>query len=221
MPGELVAKESSDTKGGYYTPIAGELGQGFQARPIFYGMLLANQLAGTQSKEVTLAANAVNATAYAGEKDGQLRIAIFNKDNAHNLRLSLRMPPDFHRAKLWRLTAPARFNIWGYPGRLRSFTKIALVAQAGGDSHCQKRWLSGRVAEGQRGACIARSLVDEFQREVDLKPATGFSRVAASFFHLDRPQEAQHHGAHSCQLKAARFGHAFKRAKVRGGAVKR
>lgn len=107
MPGELVAKEGSDTKGGYYTPIAGELGQGFQARPIFYGMVLANQLAGTQSKEVALTANAVNATAYAGEKDGQLRIAIFNKDDAHDLRLSLRMPPDFHRANVWRLTAPA------------------------------------------------------------------------------------------------------------------
>ena len=70
-------------------------------------MLLANQLAGTQSKEVALTANAVNATAYAGEKDGQLRIAIFNKDDAHDLRLSLRMPPDFRRAKAWRLTAPA------------------------------------------------------------------------------------------------------------------
>jgi hypothetical protein len=107
MPGELVARESSDTKGGYYTPIAGELGQGFQARPIFYGMVLANQLAGKQSKEVALTANAVNATAYAGEKDGQVLIAIFNKDDAHDLRLSLQMPPDFHRAKLWRLTAPA------------------------------------------------------------------------------------------------------------------
>ncbi len=121
MPGELVAKEGSDTKGGYYTPIAGELGQGFQARPIFYGMLLANQLAGTQSKEVALTANGVNATAYAGEKDGQLRIAIFNKDDAHDLHLSLRMPPDFRRAKLWRLTAPASIQPRGLLWQAQKF----------------------------------------------------------------------------------------------------
>jgi hypothetical protein len=51
MPGEnLDAAKKSDSKGGYYTPIAGELVNGFSARPIFYGMLLANQFAGAQAR---------------------------------------------------------------------------------------------------------------------------------------------------------------------------
>ena len=106
MPGELVAKEGSDAKGGYYTPIAGELDQGFKARPIFYGMYLANQLAGTQSKEVSLTTNGVDATAYAGQKEGQLKIALFNKDQKNDLRLVIEIPQGFKMADVWRLTAP-------------------------------------------------------------------------------------------------------------------
>src|SRR5262249_23648904 len=107
MPGELVAKSGSDTKGGYYTPIAGELETGFTARPIFYGMMLANQFAGAKTYPVLLTAEGVNATAYAAEKDGQLRVAIFNKDDTQDLQLSLGVPNGLKRAKFWRLTAPA------------------------------------------------------------------------------------------------------------------
>jgi hypothetical protein len=108
MPGELVAAaKGHDTKGGYYTAIAGELADGFTARPIFYGMLLANQFAGTNSRAVSLTAPGANGTAYAGEKDGQLRIAIFNKDDAHDLALTIRTPANFKQTKVWRLTAPA------------------------------------------------------------------------------------------------------------------
>jgi hypothetical protein len=107
MPGDSVAKDGSDKKGGYYTPIAGEVDDGFAARPIFYGMLLANQFAGTRSREVSLTAEGVNATAYAGQAEHELRIAIFNKDEACDLRLSLKAPTDAREAKVWRLTAPA------------------------------------------------------------------------------------------------------------------
>ena len=108
MPGELVAEaKGHDMKGGYYAPIAGDLGDGFAARPIFYGMLLANQLAGTNSRPVSLAAQGVNATAYAGEKDGKLRVAIFNKDDQRDLKLTLPMPAGYSQAKIWRLAAPA------------------------------------------------------------------------------------------------------------------
>jgi hypothetical protein len=120
MPGEQLAMKGgghSDqsavldariAKGGYYTPIAGELAVGFTARPIFYGMFLANQFADTNTHNVTLKnIGAVNATAYAGEKDGQLRLAIFNKDESHELRLALRTPPEYKQAKVWRLTASA------------------------------------------------------------------------------------------------------------------
>jgi hypothetical protein len=108
MPGEnLDAAKQSDRKGGYYTPIAGELDSGFSARPLFYGMLLANQFAGAQVRPVTLATGGANSTAYACEKNGQLRVAIFNKDTANDVEIKLRMPAGYQQAKLWRLTAPA------------------------------------------------------------------------------------------------------------------
>jgi len=107
MPGEQVAAAGSDAKGGYYTPIAGEVDQGFTVRPIFYGMFLANQLAGCTFKPSTLTAPGVDATAYAAQTDRQLRIALFNKDPAHDLKLSLTAFADAKAAKLWRLTGPA------------------------------------------------------------------------------------------------------------------
>jgi hypothetical protein len=106
MPGELVARAGSDAKGGYYTPIAGELDQGFKARPLFYGMLLANQLAGTQMKEVTLSAAGIDATAYAGQSPDGWRIAIFNKDSSRPLDLIVQAPPRSRQGKVWRLVGP-------------------------------------------------------------------------------------------------------------------
>jgi hypothetical protein len=107
MPGELLIKNGQKVKGAFYTPIAGDLGDGFVARPIFYGMYMANQLAGLKSRPVNLTTSGVNATAYAGEKDGELRIALFNKDDAKDLKLNLRAPAGMAKAKVWRLTAPA------------------------------------------------------------------------------------------------------------------
>ena len=107
MPGESVAKAGSDNKGGYYTPIAGELEQGFKARPIFYGMLLANQFAGADFKETSLVANEIDATAYAGKKGDQLRVAIFNKDPDRDLKLTVKTPSGTRQAKVWRLTGPS------------------------------------------------------------------------------------------------------------------
>ena len=57
-------------------------------------MYLANQFAGTQISPATLAAAGVDANAYAGQKEGQVRVAIFNKDPAKDLRLTLlALPP--------------------------------------------------------------------------------------------------------------------------------
>ena len=107
MPGELVAKAGSDTKGGYYTPIAGEIDQGFMARPIFYGMMLANQFAGTETKEVILSAGEIDATAYAGQGRDGWRIAIFNKDSSRALDLTIQAPPHCRQGEVWRLVGPS------------------------------------------------------------------------------------------------------------------
>jgi hypothetical protein len=69
-------------------------------------MLLANQFAGAQVRPVTLTTSGLDATAYACEKDGQLRVAIFNKDDAKDVEIKVRMPAGYQQAKLWRLTAP-------------------------------------------------------------------------------------------------------------------
>jgi hypothetical protein len=107
MPGERVAKPGSDTTGGYYTPIAGERGQGFKARPLFYGMLLANQFAGTLMSEVAVAARGVDATAYTGPSREGWKIAVFNKDFSRALNLSVQTPPRCRRGKVWRLSGPS------------------------------------------------------------------------------------------------------------------
>jgi len=106
MPGETVAAPGSDAKGGYYTPIAGELNEGFKARPIFYGMCLANQFAGMQFKSSTLSGTGMDATAYAAEKDGEVRLAVFNKDSGRDLKLAVGAPAGIKQARIWRLTAP-------------------------------------------------------------------------------------------------------------------
>jgi hypothetical protein len=106
MPGELVAKPGSDSRGGFYTPIAGEVGQGFSARPLFYGMLLANQFAGTETRGVVLSTGGINATAYAGRGRDDWRVAVFNKDSSRTLALAIQTPPQCRAGMAWRLAGP-------------------------------------------------------------------------------------------------------------------
>jgi hypothetical protein len=107
MPGELVARPGGDSKGGFYTPIAGEVGQGFNARPLYYGMLLANQFAGTRTREVVLSAGGIDATAYAGRGRDGWRVAIFNKDASRTLALAIEAPPQCRAGRAWRLAGPS------------------------------------------------------------------------------------------------------------------
>jgi len=106
LPGEQEENASSDSKGSYYTPIAGEVNYGFKARPIFYGMMLANQFAGTEMKEVVLKAGNVNATAYAGKAKDEWRIAVFNKDSSQDLDLVVDLPMPGNHVDIWRLKGP-------------------------------------------------------------------------------------------------------------------
>lgn len=107
LAGEKEETEQSDPKGSYYAPIAGEVEYGFKARPIYYGMMLANQFAETEMKEVLLKAGEVNATAYAGRAKDGWRIAVFNKDASSDLDLAVSLPVPGKRVDIWRLTGPA------------------------------------------------------------------------------------------------------------------
>lgn len=91
---------------GAYTPIASHDGIN-NARPIYYGMLLAGQLAGARLVEADCNSGGTNATAYAGRAGDHTLIAIFNKDEGDSLRLSIDCGRPVRAARLWRLAAPA------------------------------------------------------------------------------------------------------------------
>ena len=106
-PGMDVAKTPQKMPSGFYTPIASEPGSQVKAMPIFYGMMLANQLAGAIPMSVTGMPWRMNATAYAAQVMGVCRMAIFNKDERQALRLSIRTQEKLRGARAWRLQAPS------------------------------------------------------------------------------------------------------------------
>jgi hypothetical protein len=141
MPGELVAKPGSDGKGGFYTPIAGEVGEGFSARPLFYGMLLANQFAGTRTRQVAFSSGGIDANAYAAQARDGWRIAVFNKDPSRTLDLALQAPPQCRSGSAWRLAGPS----------LDATTGVSLAgAEVGPDLTWSPRTIENLpVADGQ------------------------------------------------------------------------
>ena len=66
---------------GYYTPIAGDIEQGFIARPVFYGMLLAERFVGSSLVETSLSTQteAQNVTGFAASSQDGWKLALFNK----------------------------------------------------------------------------------------------------------------------------------------------
>jgi len=66
---------------GLYTPIAGSLEEGFTARPVYYGMLLAERFAGSTLVSASLSAQspAQNVTGFAAWSGGDWKLALFNK----------------------------------------------------------------------------------------------------------------------------------------------
>jgi hypothetical protein len=66
---------------GLYTPIAGDTSSGFTARPVYYGMLLAERFAGSTFVEANLSEQSAtqNVTAFAARASGKFRLALFNK----------------------------------------------------------------------------------------------------------------------------------------------
>ena len=96
-----------DAISGRYSPIAGDVGQGFYARPLYYGLLLAQQFAGGEFMPTTLQADGINLTAYAAVKNGQRMLAVFNKDMARNARVRVKLEAPASSARVWRMQAPA------------------------------------------------------------------------------------------------------------------
>jgi hypothetical protein len=94
---------------GLYTPIAGDTPQGFTARPVFYGMLLAQRFAGSTFVEANLSgqSDVQNVTAFAAQNGSHaFKLAIFNKAAAP-VRINMTGLPVAGKARAWWLKAPA------------------------------------------------------------------------------------------------------------------
>jgi hypothetical protein len=93
---------------GLYTPIAGSPSTGYEARPIYYGMLLASQFAGATMHQTLLDAAGKTATAYAGTRNGFLHVAVLNMA-PDPIGVDLHLPAASARnsATVWRLQAPS------------------------------------------------------------------------------------------------------------------
>ncbi len=106
LPGESLdpAAATVAKEGSFYTPIAGSRESGFRARPVFYGMKLAGQLAGGRMRAVTLDAAQAGASAYAADmENGGTRIVVINKDASSDLALRIESKSG---VRIWRLEAP-------------------------------------------------------------------------------------------------------------------
>ncbi len=93
---------------GCYSPIIGSIDIGFIARPIYYGMLLFSQFAGTSFIPNTFDSRELNLTAYAsiaGNKE--IRVVIFNKELKQAAQVYLNVGRTFSKADIVRLVAPS------------------------------------------------------------------------------------------------------------------
>jgi hypothetical protein len=109
LPGARNAADVETARlGTFYSPLAGSNQVGYDARPIFYGMMLVQQFAGTQLLANRFDSMGANATAYTASADGGLRVAVFNKDMTQDLSIAVDLAGSKARqAKVWRLQGPA------------------------------------------------------------------------------------------------------------------
>jgi hypothetical protein len=121
LPGESVAtRPDAAASGSFYTPIAGDATQGFSARPIFYGMMLANYFAGANIVANDFDPQGANAVAYAANTSDGITVAVLNKDATHDLQIEVgidRSAPGtltapgpqtrMKHARIWRLSGSA------------------------------------------------------------------------------------------------------------------
>lgn len=88
---------------GYYTPIAGNLKNGFAPRPEFFGMEMAKRFVGATIERSNLACGNDRVRAYAGRKEGvQMVLAINKTGRSVTMRTPMRQA-----SQQWLLSGPA------------------------------------------------------------------------------------------------------------------
>jgi hypothetical protein len=103
---EVAGNNKVSAPNGFYTPIATEQGQAAEARPAYYGMLLAQEFAGATMQSLEPPQSGMLG-AYAAEKNGEMIIALVNKASFGDRDVLITTDKPFHRASLLRLTGPA------------------------------------------------------------------------------------------------------------------
>jgi hypothetical protein len=103
---EAAGNKKQSAPNGFYTPISTEQGQPAEARPVYYGMMLAQELAGARMLPVEVE-QAGMLKAYAVERNGGTIIALVNKAPSGDREVSIAIDRPFYRAGMMRLTAPA------------------------------------------------------------------------------------------------------------------
>ena len=96
-----------DAASSRYSVIAGNRALGFQPRPLFHGIALAQRFAGAQMLRGQLDAAGANLTAYAARRDDALQVALINKDAARDATVTVSGLIAGSHGELMRLRAPA------------------------------------------------------------------------------------------------------------------
>jgi hypothetical protein len=130
LPATGSLQDRLDVISGRYTPIAGDVDAGFYARPLYYGMLLAQQFGGAQLLPVALQTDGIHLTAYAGVRGNSRLIAVFNKDMTRDADMRVALDAAASRARVWRLRGDSLEDVHG----------VSLAgAQVGGDGDWSPR----------------------------------------------------------------------------------
>jgi len=103
--GDIVAQR--DAQASRYSAIAGSSELGFQPRPLFHGIALAQRFAGARMLPGQLDTGGANLAAYAAKQGDAVLAALINKDAQRDAAVALSGLPHGAKGELMRLRAPA------------------------------------------------------------------------------------------------------------------
>ena len=103
--GDIVAQR--DAQASRYSAIAGSSELGFQPRPLFHGIALAQRFAGARMLPGQLDTGGANLAAYAAQQGDAVLVALINKDAQRDASVALSGLPHGAKGELMRLRAPA------------------------------------------------------------------------------------------------------------------
>jgi hypothetical protein len=102
---DLAARR--DAVSSRYSAIAGNVALGFQPRPLFHGIALAQRFVGARMLPGRLETGGANLGAYAARRGDTVLVALINKDTLRDADVALQGLAGYGKATVMRLSAPA------------------------------------------------------------------------------------------------------------------